>query len=272
MSERFLSLMLALVSRTLLLRDRWSGNMARWLSLFPFASHRFVLMSGRRELSAVYISAGEEAPAFVICHGIGERVEYWGLVQDLLRREGVSSLVFNYTGFGASSGLPCATYCEEDAVAAVEELTKRGVRDIFLLGFSMGTGVASAIVPLVNVRGVILCQGFSSLREAAQVAGIPRWVTLLATDAWRTEERVRGLTVPVLVVHTVDDGLFPITMAERVARACGERGEAIVLSGFPHNTPIFAAPEKYWRPVVAWAKRRIGNPGKSHRALLDAPP
>jgi pimeloyl-ACP methyl ester carboxylesterase len=272
MSESFLSLMLTLVSRILLLRDRLSGNMERWLSVFPFASEQFSLMSGRRKLSAVYVSAGEDAPAFVICHGIGERVEYWGKVQSLLRREGVSSLVFNYTGFGASSGLPCAAACEEDAVAAVADLAGRGVRDIFLLGFSMGTGVASAIVSLVNVRGVILCQGFSSLREAAQVAGIPRWVTLLATDAWRTEEKMRDLDVPVLVVHSEDDGLFPVAMAERVALACGGRGEKIVLSGFPHNAPLFAAPEAYWMPVVTWAKRRIGDPAESGRASLDAPP
>jgi alpha-beta hydrolase superfamily lysophospholipase len=264
--------MLILVSRSLLLRDRWSGNMGRWLNAFSFATERFFLMSGGRELSAVYISAGEDAPAFVICHGIGERVEYWGPVQSLLRQEGVSSLVFNYTGFGASAGLACAAYCEDDAVAAVEELARRGTRNIFLLGFSMGTGVASAIVSRVKVRGVILCQGFSSLREAAQVAGIPRWVTLLATDTWRTEEKVRGLEVPVLVVHSEDDGLFPVAMAERVALACGERGEKIVLSGFPHNTPIFAAPEVYWRPIAEWAKSVIS--GRARREFpvgsLDA--
>jgi len=246
--------MLTIVGRGLLLRDRLNGNMAKWLDTFPFGAERFVLTSGGRGLSAVYVSAGEDAPAFVICHGIGERVEYWGRVQSLLHREGVSSLVFNYTGFGASTGRACAANCEEDAVAAVEELTRRGAREIFLLGFSMGTGIAPEIASRVKVSGVILCQGFSSLREAAQVAGIPRWVTLLATDAWRTEERVRSLDVPVLVVHSEDDGLFPVTMADRVAVACGERGEKIVLSGFPHNTPIFAAPEGYWGPVVEWAK------------------
>jgi alpha-beta hydrolase superfamily lysophospholipase len=263
--------MLTLVSRVLLLRDWLSGNMERWLSVAPFGAERFSLMSSRRKLSAVYVSAGKDAPAFVICHGIGERVEYWGKVQNLLRQEGLSSLVFNYTGFGASSGLPCAAYCEEDAVAAVAELGRRGVKDIFLLGFSMGTGVASAVVPLVNVRGVILCQGFSSLREAAQVAGLPRWMTLLATDAWRTEERMKGVDLPVLVVHSEDDGLFPVAMAERVTLACGERGEKIVLSGFPHNTPIFAAPEAYWRPVVTWAKRQMVKPTKRERASLYGP-
>lgn len=257
--------MLTLVGRGLLLRDRLNGNMEKWLNTFPFSAERFTLKSGRRSLSAVYVSAGEGAPAFVICHGIGERVEYWGRVQSLLRREGVSSLVFNYTGFGASSGRACSTSCEEDTLAAVEELTRRCVREIFLLGFSMGTGIAPEIASRVKVNGLILCQGFSSLREAAQVAGIPRWVTLLATDVWRTEEQVRGLDVPVLVVHSEDDGLFPVTMADRVATACGKRGEKIVLSGFPHNMPIFAAPEDYWGPVVEWAKRQLGSDGRSSR-------
>ena len=48
------------------------------------------------------------------------------------------------------------------------------------------------------------------------------------------------LEIPVLVVHSDVDDLFPLAMAKRVAEACGPRGELIVVNGLSHNAPIFA--------------------------------
>ncbi len=62
----------------------------------------------------------------------------------------------------------------------------------------------------------------------------------------------------MLVVHSDGDRLFPLSMAERVVKACGDRGEAIIVNGLEHNAPIFAASEAYWGPVAEWAKRLAG--------------
>ncbi|HEY2039121.1 MAG TPA: alpha/beta fold hydrolase [Edaphobacter sp.] len=232
--------------------------MGRQLNGFLLQQERFLLSSGARSLSAVYVSAGEGAPVFLICHGIGERVEYWGGVQCLLREMGISSLVFNYTGFGASRGRVRVAHCEEDVRAAWEYLIGSGSKEIFLVGFSLGTGIAAAAAhPLrgVPMKGIVLCEGFSCLREASTVAGLPRWLTAVAADTWSTEMTVCDLKIPVLVVHSDADSLFPVSMAQRVANACGERGELMIVNGLEHNEPIFSAPESYWGPIVEWAKR-----------------
>ncbi len=244
--ESVISFLLTVASRSLLLRDRLNGRMAERLKGFPFEEERLSLKSEGRWISAVHVRAGANAPTFLICHGIGERVEYWSDVQLLLRERGISSLVFNYTGFGASRGRVRPAHCEQDAIAACAELVRRGAGAIFLLGFSLGTGVAVAIAERVRVEGVILCEGFSSLREAATEAGLPGWLTSVAADLWSTEKTVCRLKVPVLVVHSDGDRLFPLSMAERLVKACGDRGEAIIVNGLEHNAPIFGASEAYW--------------------------
>ncbi len=254
MRDGFLSLGLAVVSRTLLWRDRLSGTTQHMLGGSPPDATRLIIQSGERRLSAVYVRAAGDAPVFLICHGIGERVEYWGRVQCFLQPLGVSSLVFNYSGYGASSGRVSVAHCEEDAMAAYGELVDRGHRDIFLLGFSLGSGVASAVASRLEVKGVILCEGYSTLREGAVAAiGLPVWMTRLVPDVWDNVRRVSGLKVPVLVVHSDADRLFPVSMAERVAAACGQRSELLVIGGLSHNEPIFNPTEIYWRPVVEWA-------------------
>ncbi len=257
MREALLSLLLTVTSRMLLRSDRLNGTMEQMLRSFPFAEDRLVISSGSRRLSAVYVSAGDDTPVVLICHGIGELVEYWEKVQGLLKGMGVSSLVFNYSGYGASSGIVVsAAHCEEDAMAAYRELVNRGHHSIFLLGFSLGSGVACAVALRADVNGLILCEGFSSLREAGAAMGFPRWLTRLVPNRWDTINRVGELKVPALVVHSDVDGLFPLSMAKRVADACRLRGKLIVVTGFLHNAPIFGPTATYWQPIAEWVKQR----------------
>jgi pimeloyl-ACP methyl ester carboxylesterase len=259
MRQRILSAFLGAISRAILRDDQRTGRMARMLEAFSFTKERIRIASGARELSAVYVQVDKDTPAVLICHGIGELVEYWGGVQGLLKTMGVSSLVFNYSGYGESTGGVTTANCEEDALAAYTELVERGHRSIVLLGFSLGTGVGCAVATRMNVDGVVLCQGFTSLREAGIAMGFPRWMTRAAPDVWNTAHRVCELEVPVLVVHSDVDGLFPLSMAERVAEACGDRGRLIVIPGVTHNLPIFAPTEEYWRPIAEWVKARAST-------------
>ena len=230
--------------------------MGQVLGAFSLDQDRLIIPSGGRRLSAVYVSAGEDTPAVLICHGIGELVEYWGRVQGLLSDMGISSLVFNYSGFGASSGTVSATNCEEDAMAAYKELVDRGCQSIVLLGFSLGTGIGCAVASRIDLDGLVLCEGFSSFREAGSAMGFPRWLTRMVPNVWDTVDRVGALEIPVLVVHSDKDDLLPLSMAERVVEACGTRGQLIVINGFLHNAPIFAPTEMYWRPIAEWVKQR----------------
>lgn len=254
MRDGILSMILTFASRALLRRDRENGTMTKVQRAFAFENQRLVIKSGERDLSAVYVSAGGDAPVFLICHGIGERVEYWGRVQSLLSEMGVASLVFDYSGYGESSGGVSAAHCEEDAIAAYQELVRRGHQSVFLLGFSLGTGVVGAVADRLALSGVILCEGFSSVREAGMALGFPQWLTHVIPDVWPTVQRVCDWELPVLVVHSDKDELFPVSMAKRVADACGDRGRLMVIEGVSHNEPLFQPTETYWKPVAEWAK------------------
>jgi pimeloyl-ACP methyl ester carboxylesterase len=255
-----LALLLTFASRFLLYRDRLNGTLKRFLHDRSPDAERWAIPSGGRKLSGIYLSAGEAAPVLLICHGIGERVEYWGGVQTLLRNLGASSLVFNYSGYGESSGTISCTHCEQDAIAACRMLSERGDQPIFLLGFSLGTGVASAVAARLPLEGVILCEGFSTLREAGVAFGFPRWVTRIVPDAWRTVDRVSEIEVPILIMHSSADSLFPAPIAQQVALASGKRGTLILLDGLEHNAPIFTPTDFYWRPVVDWINQTLSQP------------
>jgi pimeloyl-ACP methyl ester carboxylesterase len=204
--------------------------------------------SGRNRLDAVLVRpVGKVEAAVLICHGIGEIVEHWTRAQEVLAEQGVASLVFNYSGCGRSTGWTSAERCEQDALAAYAWLRERmpGVK-VTLLGFSLGTGVAVAVVGRMTVERMILCDGYPTFREAARRFGMP--VRGMVQDVWRSEEALRACRVPVVVVHGGQDRLFPVEMGERLAKACAT--ELVVVPEMGHADLHAKARPEDWRAIL----------------------
>lgn len=192
----------------------------------------------------------------LICHGIGETVEHWRAAQRLLAEHGVASLVFNYSGYGRSTGRVDADQCELDAIVAfrfLEQLLPS--QPPSLLGFSLGSGIATAIVTRVAAHRLVLCAAFTSLRKAACSIGVPYVVAKLLPSIWNTEDTLGTCTTPVVIVHGEKDRLFPARMAQALARACGGPCELVLVPELSHNTPIYQPELSYWSLVIA----RIAN-------------
>ncbi len=256
--DRLLAASLALASGALQLRDAVLG-VTRGLRRHPLAEG-FTFESHGRRLAGVFVPGEAGVPVLLLCHGIGETVEHWSAAQALLRDRGVGSMVFNYSGYGRSGGRVSAEHCDEDLVVAYAELRRR-VGDevpVYVLGFSLGSGVAACGVEALRPKpaALFLCEAFPTFRGAVRAAGFPGWMTGWVPAVWETVEAVRRGTVPVCVVHSDGDRLFPVSMAEEIAAACGARGELIVVAGLEHNEPFLKAVERYWEPIVARVLRK----------------
>jgi alpha-beta hydrolase superfamily lysophospholipase len=261
-NSRFLSWTLTIASRGLILRDHLFG-VTRRLRVHD-AREDFFIASGKRKLACVYVPGVERGPVVLLCHGIGETVQHWSAVQALFHDRGVGSLVFNYSGYGRSTGRVRAEHCDEDLVAAYGELRRRVGPEapVFVLGYSLGSGIAAhgAAALRPAVAGLFLCEAFDSFRGAACAIGIPRWLAHTAPDVWVTVAAMECIQMPVWVVHSDGDRLFPLEMPKKIINACGSSGELIVVAGLAHNEPYLTAAERYWQPII---ERTLRSPLKS---------
>ena len=251
--SRLFTVAMTLLSRGLMARDDLLG-VTRGLRRHD-DREEFFFASGERQLSAVFVAGVKDGPVVLLCHGIGERVGHWSAVQNYLCEHGVGSLVFNYSGYGASTGGISTGSCDGDLIAAYAELKRRAGMSapVFVLGFSLGSGIAGSgagsLMP--PPAGLFLCEAFTSFREAALAAGFPRRMISIIPDIWNTVEAMRKVCFPVCVIHSDGDTLFPLEMPRKITDACGEMGELIVVSGLAHNEPYLRPDEAYWGPVVA---------------------
>ena len=210
------------------------------------------IRSGRNTLDAVFARPDSTPPvsALLICHGIGETVEYWFGVLHLLAAHGVASLVFDYSGYGRSSGSIGIHQCERDAVSAfghLQQLTPS--LPVSILGFSLGSGIAAAIVDKVPAHRLVLCAVFTSFKAAALSVGFPRSLAFMAPDIWRTEDSLKDCPVPVLIVHGERDELFPVAMPLTLRSACRE-GRLVIVPTLSHNEPHVRPQPSYWIETI----------------------
>ncbi|MGA8111495.1 MAG: alpha/beta fold hydrolase [Acidobacteriaceae bacterium] len=214
---------------------------------------RHRIASGRNLLDAVLVRPVEEPVRAVvlICHGIAEIIDHWVPVQRLLAEHGAASLVFDYSGYGRSTGRVDAAQCERDAIAAfgcLRDLT--GAESIAVVGFSLGSGIAAAVTSRIRPSRLVLCAGFTSFRAAAHSIGLPAGLEHLIPPLWHAEELLRDCSMPILVVHGEKDRLFPVGMAEELAACCN--AESIIVPKLGHTEPFHRPQTAYWGPIVDW--------------------
>lgn len=243
------------ISRSLLFRDRLLGRLSdsSHSELHTLNMIRCSFPSGSHTLDAIFAQPQHRpAAALLICHGIGEIVDHWRGVQRLLAENGIASLVFDYSGYGRSTGYIDAAQCERDAVAAFAFLREQVPSvPISVLGFSLGSGIATAIVSEISPHRLVLCASYTSMKDAMRCTGIVKPLTFLLPDLWNTRKLLRDCAVPVLLVHGEEDRLFPCAMAEELAACASSPCELIVVRGLSHNDPIYRPQLSYWSEIIS---------------------
>ena len=174
---------LTIASRVVQIRDRLLGRIPRSRpQCHGISATQHLIPSGKNLLDAVYVepASNPAQTSVLICHGIGEIVAQWFPIQRLLAESGIASLVFDYSGYGRSTGFIDWRQCEEDAIASFSLLRRLAPNiPIVPLGFSLGTGIAPAILSRVTADRLVLCAGYSSFRKAARAAWLPPFLLSL---------------------------------------------------------------------------------------------
>lgn len=224
-------------------------------------SQRLAFASGGRQLQASFVPVPEPAaPALAIFHGDEEDLSRWAAVQAHLHAAGIASFVFDYSGYGDSSGKPSVAHLREDARAAWQRFvadTPRTVRRL-ALGFSLGSGPLLEVAPSLQPApaALVLVGGFASARDTAVALGyVPAWAAWALPDLWHNERAIGLVGLPVLIAHSRGDELIPFGDALRLCRAGGGPRRLLPLEGLTHDAPMQPeASAALWSAVLALAR------------------
>ena len=227
----------------------------------PFS--RVAVQAGDRTLIGWWVRAradsGQTPPALLFLHGNRSSISDYVALQKFLYRQGVSSLVFDYSGFGASGGAPSLQNAVADAASAARVFADSAGTDArkTAMGSALGATVLLQAIDSVqpHVNGVIIEGVAASVKESAVRDGrLPKLVAPMVDDVGDNVAAARKVKVPLLAVHSYADERFPIADAQRVVAAVPGENALVRHWRKGHSALLASSKPCDWDPVLKFVK------------------
>lgn len=159
-----------------------------------------------------------------------------------LRDSGFSVLVYDYQGYGTSTGEPSEENTYSDIRAAFRYLVdekKIPADKIILHGRSLGGGPSVDLASQERVAGLILESTFTS---ASRVLTRYR---ILPFDKFDNLSKMPQVACPILVIHGKQDSTIPFHHGEDLFSAANEPKSSLWVENAGHNNVFNAASDLY---------------------------
>jgi fermentation-respiration switch protein FrsA (DUF1100 family) len=202
------------------------------------------------------VSTARPATVIVFNGNAGNRAYRADLALALVER-GFSVLLFDYRGYGGSTGRPSEQGLAADARAARAHAASRDdvdPRRIIYFGESLGAGVAVGLAVESPPAALVLRSPFTSLGDVGQLHYPFLPVRRLLRDKYPSLNRIGRLACPVAVIAGDRDGIIPIAQSRAIYDAARGPKTWTVIEGADHNDASLAH-----GPQVIDAVQRIAH-------------
>lgn len=214
-------------------------------------------------LSAWWVPAQQARAAVLFCHGNGGNISHRLDTLALFNRLGLSTLIFDYRGYGRSEGTPSEQGSYRDAEAAWDFLVQgMGIepRHIVLFGRSLGGAVAADLAQDRPAGVLILESSFTSVPDLGRELYPFLPVHLLSRFSYDTRAYVRRIRSPVLVVHSRNDEIVPFHHGQAVFQAAPEPKAFLEIRG-GHNEGFLLSGRHYEQGLADFLSRHLQRRG-----------
>lgn len=184
---------------------------------------------------------------------ISHRMDSIRLFHDM----GLNVFIFDYRGYGQSSGNISELGMYQDAEAAWRYLQQtRGVDEygIIVFGRSLGGSVAAWLASRYQPAALIVESSFSSVDSMAQrlYPFLPvRWLSRFRFD---TKSYIQEVRSPVLVVHSREDEIIPFAEGLEIFETASEPRQFLEIHG-GHNDGHIISGERYRDSLLLFIRK-----------------
>lgn len=165
-------------------------------------------------------------------------------------RRGLSTLVFDWRGYGKSEGHPSESGLFDDALAAYDFVRTRTTGEIALYGESLGGPFTAFVASKRKARCVVIENSFPSLCAMGNALYHPLPLGFFAPFALNTTKWLNAAGVPVLVMHGKRDAVIPFALGKQLYEGLRVPKEMMVSENSGHCEFVNAEAERYYASVM----------------------
>jgi len=169
-------------------------------------------------------------------HGNAGSINGWGQVAATYTELNYDIFILDYRGYGKSEGkITSQKQLFDDNQMVYDHLKKEyNEQDIILLGYSIGTGMASYLASENNPKRLILQAPFYSLTDLAGQL-FPFFPSFIIRYKFSNHQYLENCTVPITIFHGNQDEIIPYESSLRLKEEFKSKVKLILLDGVGHN-------------------------------------
>jgi fermentation-respiration switch protein FrsA (DUF1100 family) len=125
----------------------------------------------------------------------------------------------------------------------------------------MGGAVAARIASEKEVGALVLEAAFTSLVDVGKAVYplLPSFLLTRLRGLYATQDAVRKVKAPVLIVHGTEDEIVPVRMGLALLESASEPKEWYGIEGAGHNDTFYVGGEEYFQRIGAFIRTAIGE-------------
>lgn len=167
-------------------------------------------------INIIKFSVKNPKGSILYLHGNKDNLIRWGEVASQLSVYGYNIYVFDYRGYGKSSGSPSEGGVLHDSEVIFNKINQKFPDEHWIFyGRSLGTGIAAYLSSKCKPKGLILESPYYSMEELITHYYFPYpWYDQKITIP--THSYLKESSFPVLILHGTDDQIVPIEEGQKL--------------------------------------------------------
>ncbi len=218
------------------------------LLAFPRSEYKIQTLD-QKTLQGWFVENGPEKSPLLIYYG-GNAEDVSMQVQDLPPLQNMHFLFMNYRGYGESEGKPSQKDFFRDALQIYDEVSQRPEVDsenIFLMGRSLGSGVAMYVASERAAKGIILVTPFDSIQKVAEYYYPFLPLSLILKHPFDSVTLAQHMQIPMLAILAEKDEVIPLERAFELVRQYAGPKTLFLIPTAGHND-VQEYPQ-YWKEI-----------------------
>jgi fermentation-respiration switch protein FrsA (DUF1100 family) len=213
------------------------------------------------QLNAWFIPSSKTKATVLFFHGNAGNISHRLDSIRILHSLGLSVFIFDYRGYGRSTGKPSEEGVYQDAQTAWHYLIKVRRIDpnrIILFGRSLGGAIAAWLSCRTQAGAVIIESTFTSIPDLAAGLYPLLPVRLLARLDFNTLNAMSSIHSPVLISHSKNDEIIPFSHGKAIYEAANPPKQFLQLQG-GHNDGFIVTGQRYSQNIEIFLRQHLSD-------------
>ena len=186
-------------------------------------------------VNALHFKAENSKGIVFYSHGNAGCIDQWGSIADIFLLNNYDLLIYDYRGYGKSSGFISELNFYDDAIFIYKQLLNDyKENEIVVYGRSIGTGVAAKVASEFNPKQLVLESPYYNLPDLAKKI-FPFIPSFLMRYKFPNDQMIKLVRCPVTILHGTFDEVIYFGASQKLEKLLKEKDTFIPIVGGHHN-------------------------------------